>query len=143
MNSLPEGSWIVIPVNLLMAITVIGGFPLWMEPVNETIEGDDKEYGKIFITTKKYIIMRSIEIIIMSFIAYVIPSFQSLLGLIGNFTDVLTTFIFPAVMHIVFFRNRVSSTIMGLDFATLIISVIIMIICTAYSLKSFFKTDSN
>ena len=70
--------------------------------------------------------MRSIEIIIMSFIAYVIPSFQSLLGLIGNFTDVLTTFIFPAVMHIVFFRNRVSSTIMGLDFATLIISVIIL-----------------
>lgn len=126
-----------------MCITVIGGFPLWMEPVNETIEGDDKEYGKIFITTKKYIIMRSIEIIIMSFIAYVIPSFQSLLGLIGNFTDVLTTFIFPAVMHIVFFRNRVSSTIMNLDFATLIISVIIMIICTAYSLKSFFKTNSN
>ena len=30
-----------------MCITVIGGFPLWMEPVNETIEGDDKEYGKI------------------------------------------------------------------------------------------------
>lgn len=136
-NSLPSDFTLGWLLNAMMCVTVVGGFPLWMEPVNETIEGDDKEFGKYFITSKKYVILRSVEIVLMSVIAYLVPDFQALLGLIGNFTDVLTTFIFPAVMHIVFFRNRVSNTIMGLDFATLIVSVAIMIICTAYSIKGF------
>ena len=34
MNSLPDGAWIAIPVNLLMVITVIGGFPLCWERCN-------------------------------------------------------------------------------------------------------------
>ena len=88
---------------------------------------------------KKYLILRTVEIVLMGLVGYLVPSFYDVLSLIGNFTDVLTTFIFPAVMHIVFFRNRTSSTIMGLDMATLVISVIIMIICTSLSLKNFFK----
>ena len=64
----------------------------------------------------------------MGLVACLIPSFADVLSLIGNFTDVLTTFIFPAVMHIVFFRNRTSTTIMGLDMATLVVSVIIMVV---------------
>ena len=123
----------------MMCFTVVGGFPLWMEPINETIEGDDVEHGKIFIKSKKYLILRTVEIGLMGLVGYLVPSFYDVLSLIGNFTDVLTTFIFPAVMHIVFFRNRTSSTIMGLDMATLVISVIIMIICTSLSLKNFFK----
>ena len=100
---------------------------------------DDVEHGKVVISSRKYLILRTVEIVLMGLVACLVPSFADVLSLIGNFTDVLTTFIFPAVMHIVFFRNRTSTTIMGLDMATLVVSVIIMIICTSLSLKKFFK----
>ena len=140
LQSLPDGTWLAIPVNLLMVITVIGGFPLWMEPVNETVEGDDIEHGKIFIKTPKYIMLRTVEVCLMSLIALLIPAFGTVVGLIGNFTDVLTTFTFPAVMHIVFFRNKTSPTITYLDLGQLVLSVVIMIICTSLSLKEFIKS---
>ena len=126
-------------LNIAMFITVAGGFPLWMEPINETIEKGEIERGKLFIKTRKYIILRVVEIVCISVIALVVPSFSQVLSLIGNFTDVLTTFIFPAVMHIVFFRNRTKSWIMWMDMITLVISVFIMIICTSISLKNFGK----
>ena len=138
-TSLPDGFALGWLLNLMMWFTVVGGFPLWMEPINETIEGDDVEHGKVFISSRKYLILRTVEIVLMGLVACLVPSFADVLSLIGNFTDVLTTFIFPAVMHIVFFRNRTSTTIMGLDMATLVVSVIIMIICTSLSLKKFFK----
>ena len=138
-TSLPDGFALGWLLNLMMWFTVVGGFPLWMEPINETIEGDDVEHGKVFISSRKYLILRTVEIVLMGLVARLVPSFAKVLSLIGNFTDVLTTFIFPAVMHIVFFRNRTSTTIMGLDMATLVVSVIIMIICTSLSLKKFFK----
>lgn len=142
-NAFPSDGWIGIVLNIMMIITVAGGFPLWMEPVNETIEGEDIEHGKIFIKSRKYIILRTVEVVLMSLIALLIPLFGDVIGLIGNFTDVLTTFIFPAVMHIVFFRNRTKPYIMRLDMAQLVLSVLIMIICTSLSIKDFFIKLGN
>ncbi|KAK8797892.1 hypothetical protein WA171_005421 [Blastocystis sp. BT1] len=139
MQSLPAEFTLGTLLNIAMFITVAGGFPLWMEPINETIEKGEIERGKLFIKTRKYIILRVVEIVCISVIALVVPSFSQVLSLIGNFTDVLTTFIFPAVMHIVFFRNRTKSWIMWMDMITLVISVFIMIICTSISLKNFGK----
>ena len=140
LNSFPTDGALGVIINLAMMVTVVGGFPLWMEPVNETVEGDDIEHGKIFIKTPKYILLRTVEVCLMSLIALLIPAFGTVVGLIGNFTDVLTTFTFPAVMHIVFFRNKTSQTIMYLDLGQLVLSVVIMIICTSLSLKEFIKS---
>ena len=140
LNSFPTDGALGVIINLAMMVTVVGGFPLWMEPVNETVEGDDIEHGKIFIKTPKYIMLRTVEVCLMSLIALLIPAFGTVVGLIGNFTDVLTTFTFPAVMHIVFFRNKTSPTITYLDLGQLVLSVVIMIICTSLSLKEFIKS---
>ena len=141
LKSLPDCPWVAVPVNIMMVITVIGGFPLWMEPVNEMVEGHwgPCTKGKYFISNPTYIVFRIVEIILISLVAWFVPQFSDILSVVGNFSDNITTFIFPAVMHIVFFRNRTSTTIMGLDMATLVVSVIIMIICTSLSLKKFFK----
>ncbi|KAK8795926.1 hypothetical protein WA171_003892, partial [Blastocystis sp. BT1] len=107
-KSLPDGAWIAIPVNLLMVITVIGGFPLWMEPVNEMVEGHWGECtkGKIFITNPVYIIFRIVEIVLISVVAYFVPHFGDILSVVGNFTDNITTFIFPAFMHLRLLRKK-------------------------------------
>lgn len=137
MMSMPSTFKFGSVLNIMMFITVAGGFPLWMEPINETIEKDEIERGKLFIKTKKIIYLRIAEIAAMSVVALLVPSFQAILALIGNFTDVLTTFIFPAVMHIVFFRNRTKSWIIWMDMITMVISVVIMVVCTSVSIKNF------
>ena len=141
LNSLPEGSWVVIPTKLLMAITVIGGFPLWMEPANEIIEGHwgPCTKGKCFITNPVYIIFRIFEIICMSLIAWFIPQFNDILSVVGNFSDNITTFIFPALMHLVVFKKKASCGIKSLDWFALIFSTTLMVVCTYFSVKALIE----
>lgn len=138
LQSLPEGHWLGIPVNLLMVITVIGGFPLWMEPVNEMVEGHwgPCTKGRWFISNPVYITFRIVEIVCISLVAYLVPFFGDILSVVGNFSDVITTFIFPAVMHLYVFRRVNSCGIKCLDWATLIFSSFIMVVCTTLSVMS-------
>ena len=125
----------------MMVITVIGGFPLWMEPVNETIEGHwgPCTKGRAFITNPVYIMFRIFEIIAISLVAYFVPFFGDILSLVGNFTDVVTTFIFPALMHFVVIRTGDSVTIAVLDIVAFIFSFIIMVVCTSVSVLKLIK----
>ena len=135
-TSLPDGFALGWLLNLMMWFTVVGGFPLWMEPINETIEGDDVEHGKVFISSRKYLILRTVEIVLMGLVACLVPSFADVLSLIGNFTDVLTTFIFPAWMHLVIFKKQNSCGMKSLDWFALIFSTILMVVCTVVSVKT-------
>ena len=65
-----------------MTITCIGGYPLHLGPAHEVVEGD---WGKItgkgaFITNKKTVVFRTVEIICVSMIAALVPSFSDVLG---------------------------------------------------------------
>ncbi|CBK21714.2 uncharacterized protein [Blastocystis hominis] len=141
LQSLPDGTWLAIPVNLLMVITVIGGFPLWMEPVNEMVEGHwgPCTKGKYFITNPVYIVFRIVEIVCISLVAYFVPFFEDILSVVGNFSDVITTFMFPAVMHLWVFRKVNTWGIKLMDWATLIFSTFIMVVCTTLSMKSLIE----
>ena len=141
LQSLPDGTWLAIPVNLLMVITVIGGFPLWMEPVNEMVEGHwgPCTKGKYFITNPVYIIFRIVEIVLISLVAYFVPFFEDILSVVGNFSDVITTFMFPAVMHLWVFKKSNTWKIKLMDWATLIFSTFIMVVCTFLSMKSLIE----
>ena len=140
-NSLPDGAWIAIPVNLLMVITVIGGFPLWMEPVNEMVEGHwgPCTKGRVFITNPVYILFRIVEIVLISVVAYFVPHFGDILSVVGNFTDNITTFIFPAVMHLRLLRKKRSCGIQFLDWFILFFSCILMVVCTTVSVKTLIE----
>ena len=65
-----------------MVVTCIGGFPLYMGPAHEVVEGDWGEMtsNKFFITNKRYILFRVMEIIVISIIAALVPSFSDILG---------------------------------------------------------------
>ena len=141
LNSLPEGSWVVIPTKLLMAVTVIGSFPLWMEPVNEMIEGHwgPITKGKVFITNPVYIFLRIFEIVAISLVAWYVPQFNDILSVFGNFSDNITTFILPALMHLYIFRKQNSCGIKFLDWFALIFSTVLMVVCTYFSVKALIE----
>ena len=53
-----------------------------MGPAHEVVEGDWGEMtsNKYFITNKRYILFRVIEIIVISIVAALVPSFSDILG---------------------------------------------------------------
>lgn len=82
LNVFPQSSWYNIISSLLMSVTCISSFPLYLNPVHEVIEGDwgmNAERGA-FITKKKIVIFRTIEIACVSMVAALIPSFSDVLG---------------------------------------------------------------
>ena len=138
LKSLPYFPWVTVPVNILMVITVIGGFPLWMEPVNEMVEGHwgPTTKGKYFISNPTYIIFRIVEIVLISLVAWFVPQFSDILSVVGNFSDNITTFIFPAWMHLVIFKKQNKCGIKTLDWFALVFSTVLRVVCTFVSGKS-------
>ena len=53
-----------------------------MGPAHEVVEGDWGEMtsNRFFITNKKYILFRVVEIIFISIVAALVPSFSDILG---------------------------------------------------------------
>ena len=82
LSSLPEGHIFNIIISILMVITCIGGYPLYMGPIHEVVEGNwgPMTANKFFITNKRYIIFRIVEILVVSVVAAIFPFFSDLLG---------------------------------------------------------------
>ena len=70
--SLPKGHWTSYLTSCLMVVTLIGSFPLCMIPIHEVVEHYSKPTitNKYFILNKECWTVRSIEIIVISAIAY-------------------------------------------------------------------------
>ena len=109
-----------------------------MEPVNEMVEGHwgPCTKGKYFISNPTYIVFRIVEIILISLVAWFVPQFSDILSVVGNFSDNITTFIFPAWMHLVIFKKQNSCGMKSLDWFALIFSTILMVVCTVVSVKT-------
>ena len=69
-------------ISILMVITCIGGYPLYMGPIHEVVEGNwgAMTANKYFITNKNYILFRTVEILLISVVAAIFPFFSDLLG---------------------------------------------------------------
>lgn len=80
--SIPENHIFNIIISILMVITCIGGYPLYMGPIHEVVEGNwgPMTANKFFITNKRYIIFRIVEILVVSVVAAIFPFFSDLLG---------------------------------------------------------------
>ena len=80
--SIPETHIFNIIISILMVITCIGGYPLYMGPIHEVVEGNwgAMTSNKYFITNKNYIMFRTAEILLISVVAAIFPFFSDLLG---------------------------------------------------------------
>ena len=80
--SIPEGNWVSIVISILMVITCIGGYPLYMGPIHEVVESGmgAPTTNAYFITSKNFIIFRTIEILLISLVAVLLPFFSDILS---------------------------------------------------------------
>ena len=82
LSSLPEGHIFNIIIAVLMTVSCMGSYPLFMRTVHEIVEGDwgAMTSNRFFITNKRYVIFRVIELLLISVVAALIPFFSDLLG---------------------------------------------------------------
>lgn len=80
--SLPSNHWGTYLTSSLMVVTLIGSFPLCMGPIHEVVEVFYKRIytNDYFIVNKECWTFRTIEIVIISVIAYLVPSFSDILS---------------------------------------------------------------
>lgn len=79
---LPEKSFYNVVVSVLMVVTCIGSFPLYLSPTHEVIEGSwgEPKTNRYFITSPRFVLFRVIETILVSVVAKLLPSFSAILG---------------------------------------------------------------
>ena len=58
LSAIPDGTWYSIVISIFMVVTCIGGYPLYVGPIHEMVEGDwgRMTSNKVFITNWNYII---------------------------------------------------------------------------------------
>ena len=69
-------------ISVLMVVTCIGSFPLYLGPVNELFDGKcgKVKTNKYFITNPQYIGYRVVEVVGLSVLAFVFNDFKAVLN---------------------------------------------------------------
>lgn len=80
--SIPEGNWVSILISVLMVVTCIGGYLLYMGPIHEVVESGMgvPTTNAYFVTSKKFIVFRVVEILLISLVATLLPFFSDILS---------------------------------------------------------------
>ena len=80
--SIPEGNWVSVLISVLMVVTCIGGYPLYMGPIHVVVESGMgvPTTNAYFITSKKFIVFRVVEILLISLVATLLPFFSDILS---------------------------------------------------------------
>ena len=80
--SLPSGHVFSIIISILMTVSCVGSYPLYMSTIHEIVEGNWGEMtsNRVFITNPKYVVFRVVELLLISTVAALLPFFSDLLG---------------------------------------------------------------
>lgn len=82
LGAIPSDSiWNMI-ISVLMVVTCMGSFPLYLGPIHELFDG---RYGKVitgkyFIKNSNYVSFRVVEVLAISVFAFVFDDFKSVLN---------------------------------------------------------------
>ena len=76
-----ESIWNMI-ISVLMVITCMGSFPLYLGPIHELFDGrcGDVVTGKYFIKNPSYVTFRVVEVVAISVFAFLVDDFKSVLN---------------------------------------------------------------
>ena len=79
---LPEKSVYNVIVSILMVVTCIGSFPLYLAPAHVVVEGSwgEPKMNRYFITSPRFVFFRIVETALVSVVAKLLPSFSAILG---------------------------------------------------------------
>ena len=82
LRAIPDDSiWNMI-ISVLMVVTCMGSFPLYLDPIHELFDGrcGAVKTGKYFISTPVYVWLRVIEVVSISVLAFLFDNFRAVLN---------------------------------------------------------------
>ena len=107
LQELPD-SWIPTMIRLAMTMVLMITAPILLVPCAELIEG---KFGFDEESKLRYrILIRFALCFFCAGTAFVVPEFVHVISFIGAFCVVLTSFIFPPLLHLALLRQRLSET---------------------------------
>lgn len=95
LRAIPGSSvWNMI-ISVLMVVTCMGSFPLYLGPIHELFDGrcGAVRAGRYFISTPAYVWMRVIEVAAISVLAFLFDNFRAVL----NFNILKNTYIYKHI----------------------------------------------
>lgn len=109
LQELPESLWIPTMIRIAMSLVLTFTAPILLVPCAEIIEG---KLGMINLEHKPHyrMLIRFAMCFFCASIAFVIPSFVHIISFIGAFCVVLTSFVFPPLLHLQLLRRKLSET---------------------------------
>ena len=142
LRAIPDDSiWNMI-ISVLMVVTCMGSFPLYLGPIHELFDGrcGAVKTGKYFISTPVYVWLRVIEVVAISVLAFLFDNFRAVLNFIGSSTAILVCNILPALIHFLFLRKTLNKLWIVVDWLIIIVMAVVMVICTSISFKELMDT---
>ena len=109
LQELPESLWIPTMIRIAMSLVLTITAPILLVPCAEIIEG---KLGMIDLEHKPHyrILIRFGMCFFCASIAFIVPSFVHVISFIGAFCVVLTSFVFPPLLHLQLLRKKLSVT---------------------------------
>jgi vesicular inhibitory amino acid transporter len=107
---LPKG-WIQDSVTVLITLHVMFGFIIFVNPINQEMESVFRIPARF---TWKRLVVRTVTVIIIVFLAESIPAMNLLLDLIGGTCMAFLTFVFPGSFYLML-RWRTTTSVSKID----------------------------
>ena len=108
LQELPESLWIPTMIRIAMSLVLTFTAPILLVPCAEIIEG---KFGMIDLEHQPHyrILIRFGMCFFCASIAFIVPSFVHIISFIGAFCVVLTSFVFPPLLHLQLLRKKLSA----------------------------------
>ncbi|XP_060192494.1 amino acid transporter AVT3B-like [Lycium barbarum] len=123
--------WLSTVVQLGLCIDLFLAFPLMMNPVYEVME-------RRFCEGRYCLWLRWLVVLIVTFVALVVPNFADFLSLVGGSVCVCLGFVLPALFHWIAFKDELRWHVLALDGAFIVLGSVFALYGTYSSLMGMF-----
>lgn len=128
--------WISILVQICLCINLFFSFPLMMNPVYEVVE-------RRFCDSRYCIWLRWMVVLLASLVALLVPNFADFLSLVGSSVCCMLGFVFPALFHLIVFKDQMSLKAMILDGFIVVLGVVMAVSGTWSSVVEIFASHTK
>nr|XP_043631852.1 amino acid transporter AVT3A [Erigeron canadensis] len=129
-TNLGEG-WLSGVVQLGLCLNLFLTFPIMMNPVYEVFE-------RMFCDGKYSLWVRWGMVLVVTFVALLVPNFADFLSLVGSSVCIVLGFVLPALFHLMVFRDELSIIWWIKDGAFIVFGVLLAVTGTWTSLQEIF-----
>ena len=129
--------WVAL-ANIMVLVHVVAAFQVFSHPIFEAVETPLLAHFAVLEARPRVLrlVWRSIYVLLIALIAWAVPFFQDLMGLIGAVGFIPMTFIMPCVLYLAHNKGRLRQWELVVNYA--IIGVFVTI-----SLASFIAAAAN